>query len=480
MLSDFIGRWRYSYGMSEADLELLEAYVRKRSEDSFEELVRRYLDFVYCAALRQVRSPQLAEDVTQCTFTELARSAARLKPDTTLPAWLYQVTRRTAIDLVRREKRRQTREQVASEMSGMNSAPADWSHLEPLLDDAMHSLGETDRAAVLLRYFENRSLKEVGLALGASEDAAQKRVSRAVEQLRAFFDQRGLRTQASALAAVICANSVQAAPVGLVATISTGAFAAATSAALNSVASQAIAMTALQKIGVTVSLIAVLGTGIYEARRASSLRAQVLSMQRQQAPLADEIQRLNEHLQDATNLAAALKTKNEDLTQGQAELLRLRGEVGMLRRKVGELEGTANARRPSTTSLIDVGTGRPIDSTLAQTFARESWAFAGYATPEATLLTMSWASDKGDVEKFLGGFAPEIRKTIEESLPRHALQPEFPKEVTGITIVGKEVLSDDEVVLSFFVDHPRGMPKTRMNLRKIGNEWKIAQGAGHE
>src|SRR6185436_3185300 len=106
---------------------------------------------------RQVRSPQLAEEVAQSVFIDLARNAARLKPNTILAAWLYEVTRRTGIDVVRGEVRRQLREQIANEMNAMNATTADWTHIEPLLDEAMHALDDTDRSAVLLRYFENKS-----------------------------------------------------------------------------------------------------------------------------------------------------------------------------------------------------------------------------------------------------------------------------------------------------------------------------------
>jgi RNA polymerase sigma factor (sigma-70 family) len=210
--------------MSDTDLQLLARYTRQHAEDAFAEIVRRHLDLVFCAALRQVRSPQLAEEVAQSAFTDLARNAHRLASDTILTAWLYQVTRRTAIDVVRRESRRQLREQIATEMNAMNATDLsrhnemtadDWTHIEPLLDEAMHALDDTDRAAVLLRYFDNKSLREVGETLGASEDAARKRISRAVERLREFFAQRGVTVGASGLIGVICANAVQAAPVGL-------------------------------------------------------------------------------------------------------------------------------------------------------------------------------------------------------------------------------------------------------------------------
>src|SRR5204863_2876362 len=198
------------------------------AEDAFAELVRRHVNLVYSAALRQVRSPQLAEEVSQSVFSDLAQNAHKLRSGTILTAWLYQVTRRTAIDVVRREARRQLREQIATEMNAMNATAADWTHIEPLLDEAMHALDETDRSAVLLRYFENKSLREVGRTLGTSENAAQKRLGRAVERLREFFSKRGVTVGASGLVVVLVANAVQAAPVGLVMTISKAAALAGT------------------------------------------------------------------------------------------------------------------------------------------------------------------------------------------------------------------------------------------------------------
>jgi RNA polymerase sigma factor (sigma-70 family) len=209
--------------MDEIDMELLARYRQRHAEDAFAELVQRHLGLVHSAALRQVRIPHLAEEVAQSTFIKLARHAGQLAPDTLLTAWLYQVTRREAIDVIRRDARRQLREQVATEMNAMNATTADWAHIEPLLDEAMHALDETDRTAVLLRYFENKSLREVGATLGTSENAAQKRLARAVERLREFFAKRGVTVGASGLVVVISANAIQVAPVGLGAAIATSA-----------------------------------------------------------------------------------------------------------------------------------------------------------------------------------------------------------------------------------------------------------------
>src|ERR1700728_3669967 len=174
-----------------SDLDLLDQYARENRQDAFATLLDRHLKLVYSAALRQVRSPELAEEVAQSVFADLARNAAKLEPQTILTAWLYQVTRRTAIDVVRRESRRQGRERIALDITNMNSNSSEWTAIEPLLDEAMESLDPPDRTAILLRYFEDKSLRDVGKLLGTSEDAAQKRVSRALDQLRAFFSKRG-------------------------------------------------------------------------------------------------------------------------------------------------------------------------------------------------------------------------------------------------------------------------------------------------
>ena len=240
------------------DLALLREFIRDQSQDAFTALVQRHLGLVYCAALRQVRSPQLAEEVAQSVFTDLARNAARLKPDTVLSAWLYEVTRRTAINVVRGESRRQLREQIALEMNAMNATSDDWRQIEPLLDDAMHALDDTDRTAILLRYFENKSLRDVGESLGTTDDTARKRVSRAVERLREFFTKSGVTVGASGLALAISDHAVQEAPVGLAVTISTATALAGKTATVG----KAMAMTTLQKTLVAAAFVTAVSLGV--------------------------------------------------------------------------------------------------------------------------------------------------------------------------------------------------------------------------
>jgi RNA polymerase sigma factor (sigma-70 family) len=326
--------------MSDTDLELLARYTRQHAEDAFAELVRRHLGLVYSAALRQVRSPQLAEEVSQSVFIDLARSAVRLKPDTILTAWLYQVARRTSIDVVRREASRQLREQIATEMNAMNATADDWTHIEPLLDEAMHALDDTDRAAVLLRYFENKPLREVGATLGTSENAAQKRLGRAVERLRQFLAKRGVTVGASGLAILISANAVQAAPVGLAVTISAAALVAGTTftttAIATAAATKAIVMTTLQKTIIGVTLAVAIGTGIYEARQISGLRGEIQTLQQQQATLVEENGQLLRERDEAANRLITLAADIGGTKGNTPEMLKLRGELARLSAELRE------------------------------------------------------------------------------------------------------------------------------------------------
>jgi len=328
--------------MSDSDLELLARYTRQHAEDAFAEIVRRHLDLVFSAALRQVRSPQLAEEVAQSAFTDLARQAHRLAPDTVVTAWLYQVTRRTAIDVVRREARRQQREQAACELNAMNTSAADWTNIEPLLDEAMQALEEADRTAVLLRYFQNKSLREVGQTLGTNEDAARKRVSRAVERLRQFLAQRGVTVGASGLVIALSANAVQAAPVGLAATISTAAAAILAGTTLattaTTTATKIIAMTTLQKTLFGVTLAAAVGTGIYQARQNSRLGEEVQSLHQTLTPLREEVAQLQTENERLSNLVAQARQPARLPIDQFNELLKLRGKAQLNSREIAELK----------------------------------------------------------------------------------------------------------------------------------------------
>jgi len=204
------------------DSELLQEYVRDRSERAFAALVSRHLDLVYSTALRMVREETLAEDVSQAVFVQLARKASTIRDARALPGWLYRVTHFQAANTVRAECTRRQHEIDAMRLTPSSDEPsAVWESIAPHIEAAMHTLNEDDQNAVLQRFFQGRSWREVGATLALSEDAAQKRVSRALEKVRLHLARRGIMVSVGAIGLALLANAVKAAPSGLASTVTT-------------------------------------------------------------------------------------------------------------------------------------------------------------------------------------------------------------------------------------------------------------------
>lgn len=214
-----------------ADYVLLRAYVDEGSEAAFTELVRRYVGMVHASAVRQTGRPDMAEDVVQAVFILLARKASSFDPGVLLGGWLYRSVRFAANDLLKAERRRQFRETVAYTMKEQDDKVAEvagagkpdeelWNQVAPELDGCLAQLGETDRMAILLRFFEDKSFPEVGETLRLSEEAARKRVTRALDKLQGLLQRRGLTATALGLGTLLSAKaagsvSAAAVPVGL-------------------------------------------------------------------------------------------------------------------------------------------------------------------------------------------------------------------------------------------------------------------------
>ena len=317
------------------DHELLREFARTNSGDAFAELVQRHVNLVYSAALRQVNGDHhLARDIAQTVFTDLARKAAALARAENLAGWLYTSAHFAAAKAVRGETRRRDREEKFMREPANETAPdADWEKIRPALDDAMHELKPADREAILLRYFENRQFAEVGAKLGLKENAARMRVERALEKLRTAFTKRGITTVAT-LAAVISAHAVQTAPTNLVASLTTTSVAAAGTGAITFLK----IMTATKiKLALSAIFVATAATAIVTQHHGlEKLHEQSVLLQQQLAQLQTE-------KADLANQLASIGDPKK-LTDDQFnELLKLRGEVGVLRRQTGEVAQTREA-----------------------------------------------------------------------------------------------------------------------------------------
>ncbi len=320
------------------DSELLAAFARKNSEDAFAELVKRHVNLVYSAALRQVNGDaHLAQDVAQTVFTDLARKAGSLAERESLTGWLYTSAHFAAAKIARGETRRRDREEKfmrEPENSGTGVSPVqsanetEWETLRPALDAAMHELKAADREAILLRYFENRAFAEVGAKLGLNENAARMRVDRALEKLRAVFAKRGV-TATATLASVISANAVQLAPAGLAAML--------TSASLATVASGTAGTLTLLKYMIMTKL----KFGIISAVIVAAIATPLVIQHRAEVKLREQ--------------EAALRHQNEQLARLTAENQRLAQLVAQARsQSLSSLPAPPlHATAPAATSPTD-------------------------------------------------------------------------------------------------------------------------------
>lgn len=254
-----------------SDAELLRLYVAGRDQDAFAELVRRHLNVVFGVALRRTGgNVHLAEDVSQGVFTDLARKASSLANHPSLTGWLYTSTRFAAAQALRTEVRRQHREEKALQMpEDTVSVPRDddWQRLQPRIEDALDDLGKADREAVLLRYYEAKPFAEIGASLHVSEDAARRRVERALDKLRVLLARRGVTSTAAALALALSGNAAVVAPLSLATTVA-GSAAAGASAV---VGWSLFATMSTAKITTTVAgaiAFAAVGTALYQSRQA--------------------------------------------------------------------------------------------------------------------------------------------------------------------------------------------------------------------
>jgi len=404
----------------------------------------------------------------------------QLPPGQSLAGWLHRATRYAALNHLRDTRRRLSNERQAMEQLLVNSeSPADWEQIRPTLDEALDTLGNEDREALLLRYFKNQDFRTVGLALGVSDDAAQKRVTRAVERLREYFAKRKVTIGAGGLALLISANAVQSAPAGLAAAITAAALATGTAATATVVTAVAktVFMTTLQKTVITLSLAALVSGGIYEARQAALLRRQNQILQQPEAPLARQNQELLGRLEEATNRLADLLARDRQPKPNAdpMELLKLRGEIGVLRQQKNELEQLVSSLRSAA------GKNQPEFPT--NPIPRTSWGFAGFDTPEAAQQTILWAKSSGNEQLWLSGLGTNMVGWLTNSYVKgksDAERSQFlldqTKNWTDLRILREIPIDNDTLLmqleLSWQADGKTGSHISVEEMKRIDGQWK--------
>jgi RNA polymerase sigma factor (sigma-70 family) len=423
------------------DHQLLEEFRLSRSQEAFRRLMERHLPMVYSAACRMMPDSSLAQDITQNVFLTLSQKADSIRPPQVVGGWLYRTTRHIAMHTIRSEQRRREREEAAATLQTLQMDD----HPNPILADlepALDELDSADRDPLVLRFFENRSLREVGTELGISEDAARMRVNRAVERLREVFSRHGATVSSAALLTALGLTANAAVPAGLSAAITTAVFGATATTTIAMTTMNWISIKSICAIGTAAALT---GAGTYFVQR-----GQVEQLRREQQSLSETNQALLAQLRSAQESARSSEEQLNNSRQNATELLRLRNEVGLLRRQVAE----AKASQPAT--QVQASEKAPASRSRSYEFARERLANLGYDTPEAALATAAWAAIQGGHDAILETLSPELLTNKQATAVYNRNQKAMGQLLKSITMLSKKALSDTEVQIKVEYDLDNG------------------------
>jgi RNA polymerase sigma factor (sigma-70 family) len=444
------------------DAELLRRYAEESSEEAFAELVRRHLGLVYHAALRQCGGDaHRAEDVAQSVFASLARKARRLARHPALAGWLHTSTRHAAAQAVRGEVRRQDRERELADLAMTESLTpaADWERLKPVIDDALHSLGERDREAILLRYFEQWSYRAIADRAATTEDGARMRVERALERLRTTLSGRGITSTAAALGAALEAHAAAAVPPALAAGVTSAALAKAAALGIGAGATLFMSITKLQVTAVA-GLLAAGSIGLVWQHERNVQLAAELAQARQASAEADH-----------------LRAENTRLTQ-----------QGMAKTSAGG----ANAAVPTSASTPTAAApgSVPLAAGLTDVAALGN---AGRATPRAAWMTQLWAARTGDIaleastlllspdekaklQDLIASLPADVRNqySTPEEILAYALAGS-PHPVGGMQILGETDNGPDDAILQTEWQHTDDnvVHHSNVELHQESDGWKM-------
>lgn len=425
-----------------SDHELLRRYADLGSDDAFTELVNRHCNLVWAAARRISGDGELARDVAQTVFSDLARKAGSLPAGTLLAGWLYRAACHAAANHLRGEARRAHREQLAMQHTLQPSDATEArsaADLQPVLDAALASLSETDRDAVVLRYLTGRNLAEVGAALGTNEDAAQKRVSRALERLRDTFRQRGVPVSGAVVATALGIAGTQMAPAGLAATVATGALAGAGATA--GTASILLLMKSKLTLGI-VGGAAVIAALTWQQRNVTRLTAENSTLRGQ--------------LEAASAIPAPSATTDRleapvlgQLRAQQEELLRLRGEVAQLRQAAHQTGGKSPPGQSVAAGDVDAQVNQMLIAEATSTRLINAMKHLGLAA-------RMFSTDHGD--RFPSGFDDLKDQLAGTSAAEGTLPGGVPMELVEFFPHERAVSAAEPQMILFREKTPRRLP----------------------
>lgn len=450
--------------MDASDHELLRQFATRRGEDAFRALVNRHLPMVFSVARRVTDDPQLAEEVAQTTFATLAQKAGELRPDDVPAGWLYHTARHLALRAVRGEQRRRQREQIAATMNTDEPGPG---VVAEHLESAMDQLPPTDRDALVLRFFEDRNLREVGRELGLTEDAARMRVNRALEKLRGVFGKLGITGSAAWLGTTLTASATASVPAGLGATITTAilggtAVAAATTAIVTQTTATTMNLFNLKTTAAILGAAAVTGTTTYfvQEQEAERLRADYQTINEAHGKLAAEQQDARELVQLRDEQIAALKRDVGDLP-------RLRGEVDRPNRELVAIRNENDSlKKPMThsgmVSTQAYGSAAGSNPPRAISVSKGDYAFSGHDSPQNAWQSLLWSIVQNNVEVCRNSMTENARSYVPglESFSSGSIPDQLKKGFMG-NPAGYQILEVSPL------PHGESLIKVRME----GSEW---------
>lgn len=468
--------------MDITDRELLDRFHARHDEGAFRALVDRHLAMVFGVAERMTRDRGLAEEVAQSAFAALAVKAGARVREESLAGWLYHTARHLALNAVRADVRRRQREQIAAAMNFNEPGP---NIVAEHLESAMDQLKPEDRDALVLRFFEDRNLRDVGLELGLSEDAARMRLNRALEKLRGIFGKLGIAGSVAWLATSLPTSASTTVPIGLAASITTAVLsgtAIATAAAITHGASTTMNFLNLKTGAAILAAAAITGTSTYLVKVRDADRLQ------------SELQAANESRGQLVTVkeqaVAAIKLRDDQIAQLKsdlADLPRLRGEVDRLNRELARLAEAEKEVELLKQRLVDVSR-KPESAngpTQSETFVypdsvkRSAYVFSGYGNPTAAFQTQLWAIKNMDAKSYLASQTEKSRELLLDNnfkdLPDGVMPGGYKNGImyraTGFHVMEATQLSADEVRLKVFMEGANYVMKSV--FKKVGNEWKF-------